>query len=100
MNNTLRDITNQLIEVENEYAIQLRKMLTLEAKYTERYNKLMLNSPMGNQALREAQAIETMRLEPIFNEYKEAQLEQRIIWSKKNTLIEISKNLRTMGGGE
>lgn len=91
----LKTITTDLITTEESIATLKTKLLPLEWKYTSRFNELLMVSGMGNQALREAQALESLRQEPIYEEYHTNKLELSLLYSRKETLIECGRNIRS-----
>ena len=92
----LSEINTKLIETDEQLATALTKLFPLEMTYTTEYNKKMLNSGMSNQTAREAEALEQIKLEPIYIEYHEAKLQVKILYSRKDVLVEISRNMRNL----
>ena len=84
------------METDEQLATALTKLFPLEMTYTTEYNKKMLNSGMSNQTAREAEALEIVKLEPIYEQYLEAKLQVKILYSRKDVLIEISRNMRNL----
>jgi hypothetical protein len=97
---SLSEINKKLIETDEQLATALTKLFPLEMAYTTRYNKLMLNSGMSNQTAREAEALEVVKLEPIYEEYLEQKLQVKILYSRKDVLTEVSRNMRNLAFNE
>jgi hypothetical protein len=93
---SLAEINKKLIETDEELATALTKLFPLEMQYTTRYNNLMLHSGMTNQTSREAEALEVVKLEPIYEEYLEQKLQVKILYSRLDVLKEISRNMRNL----
>lgn len=100
----LKDISEKMIKAEENYAMAMSKLVPLEIEYTSTFNKLMLRSGMGSQVQREAEARQTLQNDTkygnLFNDYHEAKLNARLAYSQKQTLIEISRNLRSLAFDE
>lgn len=88
---------NKLIEIEEKLQNRLPELRKLEEEYENKYFGYLLNSPMGNAPAREAEAKLKLQQEPIFREYQDKKLDVRILYSKREMYIEISKNLRALG---
>ena len=96
----LIELNAKLEKTDEELAVALAKVFPLEVEYTTRYNQLMLHSGMANQTGREAEALETLKQEDIYVKYHEAKLTVKILYSRKDTLIEISRNIRSLAFAE
>ena len=97
---SLAQVNRSLVKADEELAVALTKLFPLEMQYTTKYNQLMLNSGMGNQTAREAEALEQMKLEPIYLEYHTAKLDVKILYMRLDTLKEVSKNMRNLAFSE
>ena len=93
---SLAEINKKLMETDEQLATALTKLFSLEMTYTTQYNKKMLNSGMSNQTAREAEALEQIKLEPIYEQYYTAKLEVKILYSRMDTLKEVSRNMRNL----
>lgn len=93
---TLRDISYKLVKTDEELATALTKLFPLELAYTRRKNDLILNSGMATMLLKEAEASNTLAMEDISDQYLEAKLRVKILYSRRDTFMEISRNLRSM----
>lgn len=99
----LKDITEKLIEADEKYAEKYTKYVPLEHAYQSRLNQLVLSSQRASQPLREAEAMEAVRLEPIFEEYGNAVVEVKLANRRWETLKVVSANIRNLAfleGGE
>jgi hypothetical protein len=93
---TLQEATDELLKLSTQIQLLGAKLQGLEMKYQVRYNDLMLHSKLGNQASREAEAMEIMRTEGSLTEYYETKLNFKNAMTYKEILIEVSKNLRVL----
>ena len=93
---SLRDISYKLIEAEENLAKCRTEYLPLEIAYTKRKYELILNSGMATGLLKEAEANNTLVLEDISDKYQEALLKVKMAHSRRETLMEISRNLRSL----
>ena len=91
----IKELSIELLNIEKAITQVLIALHPKEVLYQEKYHKYLLDSPMLEAGKREAEAMEKLRQEPIFLEYKNLQLDYRILRSKKETLLEVCKNLRT-----
>lgn len=93
---TLQEATNELLKINIALKKEVPLLEKLEYEYYSNYNHKLLNSGMGTIGLKEAEAKETLRLEPIFEKYHEQKLKVRLILTEKEILFEVSKNLRSL----
>lgn len=96
INMKLIDISKELETVEDEIQKSLGEYYSNEIAYTLRRNDLLLRSMLSNAPAREAEAYNIVSQEPVFEEYQKAKLTMKKLWSKKETLIELSKNFRAL----
>lgn len=96
----LEEVNTKLMETTEELATSLTKLFPLEMEYTTRYNQLMMNSPRANQASREAEALETLKLEDIYIKYQTAKLDTKILYTRLETYKEVSRNMRNLAFSE
>ena len=92
----LKTISNDLMKADEELATKLIALLPLEKKYTTRYNTLLVGAQgLASQPLREAEVQEQLKQEGIYDEYHEAKLQVKLAYSRRDTLMEISRNIRS-----
>lgn len=92
----LKSISFELAKAEEELALLLTTLLPIERQYTTEYNQRLINaSGLATQALREAEVMEGLKTDGIWDKYQEAKLKVKLAYSKKETLIEISRNIRS-----
>ncbi len=96
----LHDISKQLLTTQEKLGETLAQLFKLEVEYTTKYNQLLLHSNMGTQALKTAEVEEMMKQDPIYVPYQEKRLEVKILYSKLDTLREISRNMRNLAFNE
>lgn len=96
----LSDINDKLMKTTEQLATSLTKLFPLEMEYTTRYNQLMMNSPRANQASREAEALESLKVEGIYLKYQEAKLDTKILYTRLDTFREVSRNMRNLAFSE
>lgn len=98
----LQAVNAQLVEVMNQLAEKIPKLTKLEDEYYRRYYKLLLTAQERTESQREASAKLQLRMPDaegnpsIYDEYQDLKLDVRILLTKKEMLIEISRNLRAM----
>ena len=93
---TLKDISFKLIEVDDKLTTALTKLFPLEMEYQLRLDQLQLSSQRMNQFQREAESRSIIMREDIYVKYHEAKLEVKILYFSKDTLMEVSRNLRNL----
>ena len=93
---SLKDISYKLIEADEELASARIEYLPLEIAYTKRKYELILNSGMATMLLKEAEASNTLALEEIAEKYQQALLRVKLAHSRRETYMEISRNLRSL----
>ena len=92
----LRDISIKLIETDEQLAEAMTKLFPLEVEYTKRKNDLYLRSGMATSPLKEAESMNILIQEEISDKYQEAKLLVKILYSRRDTYMEISRNLRSL----
>jgi len=96
---TLLDVNNKLLETEDAIQSKLPQYIRAEIAYSSKYNDFLLHSGMGSAPLREAEARQRMQIEDETEKYLSTKLEYRLLQSRKETLIEVSRNLRSYAYG-
>lgn len=95
---TLEKVNDLLLKIMDRIEEELPELEMLEIQYWEVYHKYLLNSNMGNAAQREAEAKERLAIEypKLKDDYLKKKLDIRILLNKKEILIEVSRNLRSL----
>lgn len=84
---------SQVMELLSQKIIELRE---LEYKYDIRYYDLLLHSHGANAPAREAEAVSTLEMEGLYEPVTVARGDVKALFVRKDCLIEISKNLRSL----
>lgn len=92
----LLEANKQLEQIMGELEVEIPILTKLEEEYYHRFYDLIVNSPMGNAQAREAYAKEVCRTEGVSEPYLMQKLKVRILLHKKEMIIEISRNLRSL----
>lgn len=92
----LKDISYKLIRADEDLAKARIEYYPIEMAYTKRKYELILNSGMATGLLKEAEANNTLVLEDISEKYQEALLKVKLAHSRRETFMEISRNLRSL----
>lgn len=92
----LKSINELLVEIDNAISKALPLAREAEVKYQLRYDQLILDGAYGNQGQREAHARSTCNFEKLYMPMLESKGELRMLLGKKELLIEISRNLRSL----
>ena len=93
---TIEETTTRLLEIGNSLKLLLPELDKLEHEYYNNYHGKLLNSGMGTIILKEAEAKQTLALEPIYDKYHNKKIELRILLHEKEILTEVSKNFRAI----
>jgi len=92
----LKSISEELLKAEEELEQALIEVLPLEKEYTTAYNKgLVANSGLATQAMREAETMEALKTDGVWDKYQDAKLKAKLAYSRRDTLMEISRNIRS-----
>jgi hypothetical protein len=100
MNITLKNVIEELMKADENYALAQTKLFPLEMKYQLRLDELQLASQRANQFQREAESRSIIMQEPLYTEYWEAKLNARLAGTRLETLREVSKALRNLAYNE
>ena len=92
----LKTISFKLVETVEMLGKKLSEFYKTELEYTSTYNKNVLKSGMASQPLREAEAMETLKLDPIYEKYHTLKLEIKLLYMRKDIYVEISRNIRNL----
>ena len=93
---TLQEANTQLEQLLTSTEIAITNVQPLETKYYVKWYECLKLAGGSNMAKQEAEAKTMMQLEPIYEQYHNAKLELKVLLNKKEILMEICKNLRTM----
>lgn len=91
-------INKRLEELVPLIANELKEFAVIEVKYQTRYSQLVRQSGLGYQAGREAEAKEILQVEGLADKYMDKKYLIRSLFAEKDILIEISRNIRSLGG--
>jgi len=101
---SLYKISEQLAKATEDYGSQYPKLKTLELKYTQEFDRLLMEaqSIFGNQPSREAYARQKLTELPFFEEFCSLQVEVHVLQNRMRNLGQISRNLinASFGGGD
>ena len=90
-------LVNQLLEQTlSQLEVKLPQLEKLESEYWLKLGKYSLNSKLGNQISRDAEAKILLEQEGMLDKYYLLKGEVRTLLTKKEILIEISRNLRSL----
>ena len=92
----LKTISSKLIETVEKLGEALPKFYKLEFEYTTSYHKKLMVSGMATQALREAEVMEDLKNDPIYEKYHSARVEIKILYLRIDAYKEISRNIRSL----
>lgn len=93
----LKQANEKLIETMELLTEKIPAIEKLETQYYQTYYKILLNAPQRSAEGREAHAKLTIQQDEIATQYLDAKYEVRVLLTRKEMLIEICKNLRTLG---
>lgn len=92
----LIELSTKLMEADEALASAEIAYLPLEKEYTSRKNKLLVqNMGLSSQPLREAETMEALKQEEIYDKYHEALLKIKLASSRYYTIKEICSNIRS-----
>jgi|SRR3990167_4411780 len=92
----LKTISFKLVETVEELGKKLANFYKTEMEYTTFYNKRLLRSGMATQALKEAEVLEGLKLEPIYEKYQTLKLEIKLLYMRVEVYKEVSRNIRSL----
>jgi hypothetical protein len=92
----LIELSEKLLQADEELASAQIAYVPLEKEYTSRKNHLLVqNMGLSSQPLREAETMEALKQEEIYDTYHEALLKIKLASSRYNTIKEICSNIRS-----
>lgn len=94
----LETINEELKQISSELNGLLPQLSMAEQSYQKVYFNQIIRSGMGNAQSREAEAYLTCDTEGVLSPYQELKISVRTLINRKECLIEISKNIRTLRG--
>lgn len=99
---TLQEITEALERVDKELETKIPELEIAEAKYYNKYNRLLLSSQYKTASDREADARVQLEQEGLVEAQAQLRGRVRMLTTRKEILIEMSRNMRykPMKGGE
>lgn len=99
---TLQEITEALERVDLELETKIPELEIAEAKYYNKYNRLLLSSQYKTAQDREADARVQLEQEGLVEAQAQLRGRVRMLTTRKEILIEMSRNMRykPMKGGE
>lgn len=95
----LLTISNKLLKTEQELQEKIPELYKAELEYNSKYHEFLLHSLASSAPMREAEAKKRLEEEPIYETYQIARLKVRLLYSRKETFIEICRNLRSYNYG-
>lgn len=93
---TLQEVTTELEDITQRINTILPLYEVSETRYNTRFYQLYLNSPRGNDKGREAEAKAILIEEGLYEAYMSLKVDLKVLYNKKDCLIEVSKNLRSI----
>ncbi len=94
MINDLNHLSDQLVRIQAQLTDLLPKLQELEAAYYYAYNKYLLTSQLKTATDREAEAKVRLYDEGISEPYKRLKADVQVLMMRRETKIEICKNMR------
>lgn len=93
----LIDLSEKLIKADEDLATALIEYTKLEKQYSSRKNQLLVsNQGLSSQPLREAETMEALKQEEIYDIYQEALLKVKLASNRYNTIKEVCSNIRNV----
>ena len=96
----LEIINQELKQISKELQEKLPELKLAEYNYNKVYFDSIIKSGMGNAQAREAEAFLTCDQEGVLVPFEELKIIVRTLVTRKECLIEISKNIRITRGNE
>lgn len=91
---TIIEINKMLFDTEEKIQDIMPKYMRAEIVYKSQYYDYMLHSMASSAPSREAEAFKRIQQDDIFNTYQDLRIEITNLKSKKESYIEMSRNLR------